>query len=121
MAVTTLIERPSLSVVDYQCSARPGDHAFVEHHAAYSLAYVRCGSFGYRAGSRSYELVAGSLLVGRAGVEYLCTHDHAHGDRCLSFQPGPALVDAIGERAALWQVGCIPPLPELMVLGELGQ
>jgi AraC family transcriptional regulator len=121
MTATTVLARASLSVVDYRCTARRGDPGFVESHPAYSLAYVRSGSFGYRVGCRSYELVAGAVLVGRPGDEYLCTHDHAHGDRCLSFQPGPALIDAIGPRAALWELGCVPPLPELMVLGELGQ
>ncbi|MFZ2154918.1 MAG: AraC family transcriptional regulator, partial [Bradyrhizobium sp.] len=31
------------------------------------------------------------------------------------------MVDAIGDRAEIWQVGVAPPLPELMVLGELAQ
>ncbi|TMQ10416.1 MAG: helix-turn-helix transcriptional regulator [Deltaproteobacteria bacterium] len=121
MAATTVLARASLSVVDYRCTAQRGDPGFVEIHSAHSIAYVRAGSFGYRVGSRSYELVAGSVLVGRPGTEYRCTHDHAHGDRCLSFQPGPALIDAIGPRSPLWERGCIPPVPELMVLGELGQ
>jgi AraC-like DNA-binding protein len=121
MAVTTVLARASLSVVDYRCAARRGDPAFLEHHTAYSIAYVRSGSFGYRTGGRSYELVAGSLLIGRPDNEYRCTHDHAHGDRCLSFQLGPALIDAIGQRSPLWQLGCVPPLAELVVLGELGQ
>jgi AraC-like DNA-binding protein len=121
MAATTVLTRAQLSVVDYACTARPGDPTVVEHHTAYSIAYVRSGSFGYRSRGRSYELVAGSLLVGRPGDEYVCTHDHAHGDRCLSFHLGPALIDALGDRSELWQIGCVPPLPELMVLGELGQ
>jgi AraC-like DNA-binding protein len=31
------------------------------------------------------------------------------------------LVEAIGDRAETWQIGSVPPLPELMVLGELAQ
>jgi AraC-like DNA-binding protein len=125
MAVTAILERDSLSVVDYRCTAQRGEAAFVEQHAAYAIAYVQSGSFGYHSRGRSYELVAGSLLVARAGDEYRCTHDHAHGDRCLSFQLGPALVDAIAHRhrrhAELWQIGCLPPLAELIVVGELGR
>ena len=34
---------------------------------------------------------------------------------------GLRLVEAIGDRADIWQVGAVPPLPELMVLGELAQ
>jgi len=30
----------------------------------------------------------------------------------------PELVDRIGDRLAIWQRGALPPLPELMVLGE---
>jgi AraC-like DNA-binding protein len=33
----------------------------------------------------------------------------------------PELVDAIGDRTEVWRVGAVPPLPELMVLGELAQ
>lgn len=121
MVATTVLAGRSLSVVDYRCTAARGDPGVVEAHPAYSIAYVRSGSFGYRIASRSYELVAGSILVGRPGAEYRCTHDHADGDCCLSFQPGPALIDAIGPRAPLWELGRMPPLPELMVIGELGQ
>ena len=39
----------------------------------------------------------------------------------MSFQLDPATVDAIGARAALGQSRGVPPLPELMVVGELGQ
>jgi len=121
MAVTTVHQQPSLSVVDYRCTAAPGEPPFTEVHGAYSMAYVRSGSFGYRSRGRAYELVAGSVLVGRPGDEYECTHDHAHGDRCLSFQLDRALVDTIADGMKLWQVSCVPPLPELMVVGELGQ
>jgi AraC-like DNA-binding protein len=34
---------------------------------------------------------------------------------------GPTLVEAIGDKAAIWRIGFVPPLPELMVLGELAQ
>jgi len=65
--------------------------------------------------------VAGSILVGHPGDEYVCTHDHVCGDECLSFFLGPELVQAIGDRAEVWRIGSAPPLPELMVLGELAQ
>jgi AraC family transcriptional regulator len=121
MPITTILERDSLTVVDYRCTAQPGEPGVVERHGAYLVAYVQSGSFGYRSGGRSYELVAGSLLVGRPGDEYVCSHDHAHGDRCLSFQLGPALLDHLDGRPGRWQSGGVPPLPELMVLGELGR
>jgi AraC-like DNA-binding protein len=121
MEVTTLLQRPAISVSDFRCDAGPGDTPFVEQHRAHSISYVRKGSFGYRSRGRHFELVSGSVLVGHPGDEYVCSHDHVCGDECLSFFLGPELVEAIGDRAEIWQIGCAPPLPELMVLGEWAQ
>ena len=123
MISTTLLRSDSLRVVDRRCDALPSDAPFVEVHGDYSLSYVRSGTFGYRSRGASFELVAGSILVGYPGDEYVCTHDHARGDgdECLSFHMTPTLVEAIGDRPEVWQRGCVPPLPELMVLGELAQ
>jgi AraC-like DNA-binding protein len=121
MAIRTVFDGGSVSVIDYRCEARPGDEPFVEWHDAYTVSYVRQGSFGYRFRGQSYELVAGSFLVGHPGDEYMCTHDHVGGDECLSFYFDPALVDAIGGPAGAWRAGCLPPRADMMVLGELGQ
>jgi AraC-like DNA-binding protein len=121
MVLATLLQRGSVSVVDYRCRVEPTDEPFVEVHDAYSVSYVRQGSFGCRTQGASFELVAGSLLVGHPGDEYTCTHDHGCGDECLSVRLAPAVVDAIGDRTGIWRTGCVPPLPELMVLGELAQ
>src|SRR4051794_13591772 len=122
MVARTIFRTGSLEVVDYRCSAGPSDAPFVELHRTFSLSYVRKGSFGCRTRGESFELVAGSVMVGRPGDEYMCTHDHhACGDECLSFQLEPELVATIGDRNAVWRTGCVPPLPELMVLGELAQ
>src|SRR4029077_21089552 len=43
------------------------------------------------------------------------------GDECLSFDLAPAVGERIGGGSELWQIGCVPPLPELMVAGELAQ
>src|SRR5580692_11167486 len=121
MNITTLLQRPSISVSDFRCSAGPGDTPFVERHRCHSISFVRKGSFGYRARGRFHELVAGSVLIGHPGDEYVCSHDHVCGDECLSFFLSPELVEAIGDRTDVWRSGCAPPLPELMVLGELAQ
>ena len=121
MTATTLLQRPSISVIDYRCSAGPDDRPFAEQHRCHSLSFVRKGSFGCHSRGRLFELVAGSILVGHPGDEYTCTHDHVCGDECLSFSLAPELVEAIGDRAELWRIGAAPPLPELMVLGELAQ
>jgi AraC family transcriptional regulator len=121
MGTTTLLQRGSISAVDYQCGVGKADKPYIELHRDFDIAYVRKGSFGYHARGRSFELVAGSVLVGYPGDEYMCTHDHACGDECLVFHLDPALVEAIGDRADMWRIGCVPPLPELMVLGELAE
>ena len=120
MAVTTVLEGGPITVVDYRCEAKPRDVPFVEQHQAFTISYVRTGSFGYRFHGESFELVAGSFLVGHPGDEYMCTHDHIGGDRCLSFSFDAELVDEIG-RPEAWRVGYVAPRPELMVFGELGQ
>jgi AraC-like DNA-binding protein len=121
MTRTTLLQRQSISVSDFRCSAGPGDVPFVEQYRCHSVSYVRKGSFGCRTRGRTFELVAGSILVGFPGDEYVCTHDHVCGDECLSFLLSPELVEAIGDRTEIWRIGAAPPLPELMVLGELAQ
>jgi AraC-like DNA-binding protein len=123
---TALLDDTSVSATDYCCDAGPHDKPYAELHRRVSLAYVRRGSFGYRYRGETHELVAGSVLVGHAGDEFVCTHEHhGGGDECLSFQCSPEIAEAIGgsrsERAKLWQKGGIPPLPSLIVLGELAQ
>ena len=121
MGSTTLLQRPSLTVSDFRCTAVAGEKPFVELHQCHSISFVRKGSFGYQSRGRSHELVAGSLLIGRPGEEFVCTHDHACGDECLSFFFAPELVETIGDHRETWDVGVAPPLAELMVLGELAQ
>src|SRR3954465_2244245 len=121
MTATTLLERPSISVSDFHCDAGPGDKPFAEQHRCHSISYVRKGSFGLHCRGKSHELVAGSVLIGHPGDEYTCTHEHVCGDECLSFFLDAELVEGIGDSSASWQIGAAPPLPQLMVLGELAQ
>src|SRR3569833_3166608 len=116
MAVITSLQSGPLSVIDYRCTAGPHDRPFVEQHSRHSIAYLRRGSFGYRHRGRLHDLVAGSVMVGHPGDEYLCTHEHHEGgDECLSFHLTPELAETLGGTAAIWQVGYVPPLPELVV------
>ena len=122
MSANTILRSSSFSITDYRCCAGPADAPFTEVHGGFSVSYVRKGSFGYHLRGRPFELVAGSILVGHQGDEYICTHDHhVGGDECLSFELAPALVDSLGGSNDVWRAGCVPPLPELMVLGELAQ
>jgi AraC-like DNA-binding protein len=132
MAASTLFEDDKLKVVDYRCSAGPGDKPVPEQHETACVAFVRRGSFGYRARGRSHELVAGAVMVGRRGDEYVCSHEHHRGgDECLSFHLTPELTELVcsslagatagSRRETVWRSGSVPPLAELSTLGELAQ
>jgi len=124
MISRTALLTGAITVYDYTCNAGPRDRAFPEIHGAYSVSYVRRGSFGCTTGGRSHQLIAGAVMIGRPGDEYTCTHEHpCVGDECLSFHFTPQAIDELGGRgrAAAWRRGALPPVPELMVLGELAQ
>ncbi|MDF0522610.1 helix-turn-helix domain-containing protein [Bradyrhizobium yuanmingense] len=121
MQANTLLTTPSISASEFRCDAGPDDTPFAECRTGHSIAYVRSGSFGCRCRAGFFELVAGSMLIGAPGEEYTCTHEHVSGDVCLGFFFSEDLVDALGGRREVWQIGATPPLPELMVLGELAQ
>jgi len=122
MLTATALQSGPIEVVDYRCSTGPDARPFTEVHSGHSVSYVRKGSFGYRVRGECYELVAGSVLVGHPGDEFMCTHDHhVCGDECLAFHLSPGFVDLIGGDTRTWRTGGLPPLPELMVLGELAQ
>ncbi|WP_284735817.1 helix-turn-helix transcriptional regulator [Dongia deserti] len=119
--MTCIAQSKSLAIYDYRCRIGLGATPFVERHNRSSISFVRKGSFGYHTRGKYFELVAGSVLIGRAGDEYVCSHDHVCGDECLSFQLAPELVAAIGDDDTIWSVGALPPVPELMVVAELAE
>lgn len=111
-----------LAVTLYRCSARLGERPFAEQYDGWSASYVLRGSFGCRCRGRHFELVPGSVLLGRPGDEFTCTHEHhADGDDCLAFAPDAALADELGARPQRWHSGALPPLPALVTLGELAR
>lgn len=121
MAIAILAQDTLMTVLDYRCEAGPGERPFTEMHANHSVSYVRRGSFGLHARGERHDLVAGSVMVGHAGDEYRCVHDHhVCGDECLSFQLTPQCVDEIGVHAP-WRSIALPPLAGLIVAGELAQ
>src|SRR5260370_15348113 len=119
MTATTLLQRQSISVSDFRCSAGPADTPFVEQHRCHSVSYVRKDSFGCHSGGRFFELVTGSVLVRHPGDEFICTHDHVCGDECLSFFLSPQLAEAIDDPAGIWPLRAAPPLPEVYVPAAL--
>jgi len=119
MSANCISRSDNLNIYDYRCEIGLGARPFVERHGRASISFVRKGSFGYRTRGKYFELVAGSVLIGRAGDEYVCSHDHVCGDECFSFQLAPELVETIGDHQAIWNIGALPPMPELMVTAEL--
>ena len=121
MRVNPVFSAGGLSVVEYLCDSGPGDAPFAERHPRFTLSFVRAGAFGYRWRGRSFELVSGSVLIGHKGEEYVCTHEHVHGDECLSFEFSPEALDFVRVAEAVRRTAVLPPMPGVMVQGELAQ
>jgi len=76
-------------VEDVICTHGPRDRSFAEQHKNYSIAIVVSGSFQYQ-GEGARELMApGSFMLGWAGQEFECRHEHGTGDRCIAFSFTP--------------------------------
>ena len=86
---------PDWRVQDIRCTAGPSDRAFEERHDDVCVAIVTHGTFQYRTPLGSAVLGPGSLLLGEAGSCFECGHEHAAGDRCLSFHFAPEAFDAL--------------------------
>ncbi|MCW5657353.1 MAG: helix-turn-helix transcriptional regulator [Burkholderiaceae bacterium] len=112
----TLIDGP-VSVVEYRCDAGPQQPSYWEAHTGWSVSFVQRGTFSCHCRGRVHELVPGSVLLGRPGDEYRCTHEHHHGgDECLAVHLAAQLVDELAPRG--WQSGAAAPCAELMVSAE---
>ena len=120
MRTTSRFSSGGLSVVEYLCDSGPGDIPYSQYHHTFTLSFVRAGGFGYRHSGRAFDLVAGSILVGHEGDEYVCTHEHVHGDDCLSFEFSAELFDGAGHQVPRL-LAVVPPASQLMIAGELAQ
>jgi AraC-like DNA-binding protein len=119
MAEVQTLLRGSVSVVRYRCTSGPSDAPYWEQYGSWSVASVRHGNFGCQCRGRRHELVPGSLLVGRPGDEYCCTHEHREGgDVCLSVHLSDERVDEIDPRRRAWVSGALPPLAQMIAAGE---
>ena len=115
----TLFSGEQFAIFDYRCTARCGERPFDEIHGWHSISYVRKGTFGYHTRGRTYDLVAGSMMLGRAGDEFRCSHEHMAGDECLAIMLEPEMAETLPPAA--WRHGALPPLAELVVLGQLAE
>lgn len=119
--VRSLVAKTKFSVTEYRCRADHHERPITELHTAYSISFVRRGSFGYASRGKRHELIPGSVLLGRPGSEYCCSHEHAINDECISFAFDPELLDSMAGRAVhqAWTQGTLPPAEKIMVTGAL--
>ncbi|WP_157018997.1 helix-turn-helix transcriptional regulator [Mesorhizobium xinjiangense] len=84
-------------VSEIVCTAGPGDRPYEEFHDATCVALVTAGTFGYACSQGQAFMSSGSLLLGNSGTCYECGHEHAPGDRCISFHFDDDFIAALGE------------------------
>ena len=117
-----LVRGEGWSVADVVCNAGPRDRSFEEQHKDIGIAIVVQGSFQYRSSIGRELMTPGSLLLGNADQHFECGHDHAVGDRCISFTYSPEYFATLAAQANPGaRSGCfarlrISPVRELSVL-----
>ena len=121
LQVHALASAAGWSVSDVVCTAGPHDPPFEERHHAACIAAVTQGTFQYRSRRGSAVLAPGSVLLGNEGTCFECGHEHATGDRCLSFHFAPDHLEEVaaavpGARQTMFAVPNLPPLPSLLPL-----
>jgi AraC family transcriptional regulator len=122
MASRVLARGDGWGVADVLCTSGPGDHAFEERHAIHSIAIVLGGSFQYRSALGPSVMTPGSLMLGNPGQYFECGHEHAAGDRCVSFWFAPEYFERVAADAGVrarsldFRVGRLPPLRPLAAL-----
>lgn len=116
------LHRGAVAVAEYACGADAPAAPVTEVHAAWSISYVRRGSFGCTCRGRRHELVPGSILVGRPGDEYVCSHEHHHGgDVCLAFFFAPEVADEVRHKRVPWTSDALPASPALTAVADLAE
>src|SRR5947207_12682 len=122
MTTTELLRTDLIGVYAHHCNLGPADTPFVEVHSEYSLGYVRRGSFCCHSLGKSLDLVAGAIIVGKPGDEFVCSHEHHDcGDECLSFGFAPDVAEQLAGQTDIWRTVGMAPFAETAVFGELAQ
>lgn len=106
------------SVADVVCTSGPQDRPFEEQHTHYSIAIVLAGSFQYRSRAGRALMTPGALMLGNRGQCFECGHEHAEGDRCVSFFYAPEYLerlrsDACHRGGREFPVPRIPPVASI--------
>jgi AraC-like DNA-binding protein len=115
---------PGVRLIDYACDSGPQERPFEEQHRSFCVAFVRSGGFGYRTRTGSKALGAGSVLLGNRGHPYTCSHHVPGGDRCLSFNYAPEVIDEVAGdvgRPPRFDQPALPPRAAWAALPALGE
>ena len=115
---SALAQGEGWSVADVLCTFGPGDRAFEEQYSGVTIAMVLAGTFQCRS-PRGHSLMSpGSCLLGNYGECFECGHEHASGDRCVSFRFAPdyfcrVAADAgVPPGARMFRTSRLPPARE---------
>jgi AraC family transcriptional regulator len=92
----TLARGDGWSVGEVVCTLGPQDCPFEERHSSVSIAIVVAGTFQYRSQAGRELMTPGSVMLGSAGQNFECSHEHGTGDRCISFSYSPEFFDRLG-------------------------
>jgi AraC family transcriptional regulator len=120
-SVRTLAEGAGWRVAEVTCSAGPQDPIFQERHDWTCIAAVLDGTFQYLSEHGQALMTPSSLLLGNAGTCFECGHAHGRGDRCVTFQFAPDVIEDTvgalhGATQADFRIVRIPPLDRLLPL-----
>ena len=109
------------SVADVVCTSGPADRVFEEQHTYYSIAIVLTGTFQYRSRAGHALMTPGSLMLGSPGQCFECGHEHAEGDRCVSFWYSPEYFERLVGDARLTNHNAfvIPRIPPVRTLAPV--
>jgi AraC-like DNA-binding protein len=129
VAAQRLAEGEGWLVHDVICTTGPGERSFEEQHQSVCVAMVLEGSFECRSTAGSALLAPGALMLGNAGQCFECGHEHAAGDRCLSFHFDHAFMEDVvasvpGARRLDFSVPALPPAAQtapLFAVAELAR
>ena len=119
IAAKILASGDGWSACDLVCTAGPRDRPYEEQHSGWSIAVVVGGSFKYHSNRGAAVMSPGALLLGNCGEYFECSHEHATGDRCLSFRYTPEFF--AGSVAPAFRIPRIPALSQVAPWAAMAQ
>jgi AraC-like DNA-binding protein len=114
-----LAEGEGWHVHDFICTCGPDDRDAEEQGSTSGVALLVSGSFVVRNHHGTSLLSEGSMFLVEAGRCFVCSHRHAAGDRCLSFQFAPEVFARVAHDAGVRPNFAHNRLPPLRALSGL--